>query len=447
MHRLPIVNYSFITPKTQKMCKGKTCQVYNFYHGDDYSRYLENEKEHPVHNERAYDSFNEYMSEHDTKEQDAHIKTFNNIPENAKGKAKDTIIFSTVISLDEETSEMGGFGNDKTKKRVCDYFFNQMMKFHHFDKNDWCYYAAEHTNTKHTHMHIIIYQPDTVTGEKVMDWKIKANCMTSRWVRTNTIRFTTNVVSNLNNELLTQILETKHSLQRNFKQEISKGEYHERIVELARDILETKGATGKLQYKKLEHWSKLSEKDYEKLKLKKEDAVSPTKARHILTQVDSLTDYVIKHNANLKTHISEIKNMQDEMYPTNTDDKALNLFCKDIKENYDSELKASLGNQILKEVKENASAEIFITSNQYRKEYIKLAQQLGLPLKNRGRGCREYKHCISDRAKESAQNFISHFSKTIQKAKESERQLKESIKNMSEQESREYEIQQRGLEL
>ena len=73
--------------------------------------------------ERAYSSFESYMSEHYTKEDDAHIKTFTNRIDDSNKKAKDTIIFTGLISLPEDISSLGGFGDDKTKQRICEYFF------------------------------------------------------------------------------------------------------------------------------------------------------------------------------------------------------------------------------------------------------------------------------------------------------------------------------------
>lgn len=408
MHRLPIVQYKFITPNTTKMCKGKETHTYEFYHNGNFEKYLENEKEHPVNNERAYSSFNEYMSEHDTKEDNAHIKTFTNMPEEAKGMAKDTIIFSSIISLDEDVSQLGGFGEDQTKKRVCDYFFNQMMKHHHFDKNDWCYYAAEHTNTKHTHMHILIYQPNTVTGHKVMDWKIKANCMTSRWVRTNTIRFTNAVVKNLNNDLLQTLLTVTHEMKNDFKQNLKKQDVQNKIIELSREIANIKGQKGKLQYNQLVKWSKIPLDKFEKLK--KDNAVSPTKAKHILAKVDSLADYVIKSDKKLADKMESITLMREDQFKIDTNDKSLNLTNQRLRWEYENELKANLGNQILNAVKEDEKLSLMVVSKQYEKEYAKTMQQLGF---SKPKDCRAYKHNVFQESRFVSKKVELDMKKTI----------------------------------
>ena len=221
MYKLPIVNYKFITPNTTHLVKGEEHNVYGFYQSGKFENYIKDEKVHPVNEERAYSSFESYMSEHYTKENDAHIKTFTNRTDDSNKKAKDTIIFTGLISLPEDISSLGGFGDDKTKQRICKYFFNQMMEHHKFNKEHWCYYAAEHTNTKHTHMHILIYQPDTVKEKDIVDYRVKSNCMTTRWVRTNTVRYTQKMVHSLNDELVQTFLETKHKMQSLFRQEVN----------------------------------------------------------------------------------------------------------------------------------------------------------------------------------------------------------------------------------
>ena len=44
MYKLPIVQYKFITPNTQKMHHGKLIKTFSFYHDGDFNRYLENEQ-------------------------------------------------------------------------------------------------------------------------------------------------------------------------------------------------------------------------------------------------------------------------------------------------------------------------------------------------------------------------------------------------------------------
>ena len=134
MYKLPIVNYKFITPNTTHLVKGEEHNVYSFYQSGKFENYIKDEKVHPVNEERAYSSFESYMSEHYTKEDDAHIKTFTNRTDDSNKKAKDTIIFTGLISLPENVSSLGGFGDDKTKQRICEYFFNQMMEHHKFNK-------------------------------------------------------------------------------------------------------------------------------------------------------------------------------------------------------------------------------------------------------------------------------------------------------------------------
>lgn len=413
MHRLPIVQYKFITPKTEKVNKGEITHTYDFYFKGGFEKYLKDEKEHPVNNERAYDNFEEYMSKHTTKEdgEQAHIQTFTNAPENVKTMAKNSLIYSSVISLDEDTSSVGGFGDNQTKKRVCDYFFNQMMKFHHYDKNDWCYFAAEHTNTKHTHMHILIYQPSTVKNEKVMDWKIKANCMTSRWVGTNTVRFTQAVVKNLNNEFLQTLLKHRHELQNSFKKEIKNKEYLPKIAELASDLLNTKGKSGKLQYNQLARWSSVPVEKFERMD-KKTNSLSPIQAKMFLAKLDSLADVVVKNSPEMSKQLEVINKIQDQILPINTPDKQVNKLNLDKRFEYEWELKSNLGNAILNEIKDNTSVSLFLMSNKAKKEYRLLQEKLGIAPKH-SLNCRTYKHALLQSAMQASKKFEFNMHKII----------------------------------
>ena len=130
MYKLPIVQYKFITPNTQKMHHGKLIKTYSFYHDGDFNRYLENEKEHPVNSDRAYNSFEDYLFDHRTKESEQDrqsIQTFTNAPNNYTKMAENTIIFTGIVSLPEDISDLGGFGNNPIKKKICDFYFDQMM--------------------------------------------------------------------------------------------------------------------------------------------------------------------------------------------------------------------------------------------------------------------------------------------------------------------------------
>lgn len=436
MYKLPIVNYKFITPNTTHLVKGKERSNYEYYHeSGGFKRYLENEKVHPVNEERAYSSFESYMSEHYTKEeQETHIKTFTNQPEGSKKKAKDTIIYSAIISLPEDISSLGGFGDDKTKQRICEYFFNQMMEHHGFNKEHWCYYAAEHTNTKHTHMHILIYQPNTVKEEDIVDYRVKSNCMTTRWVRTNTVRYTQKMVHSLNDELVQTFLETKHKMQSLFKQEVKKDVFKEEIHKLALAINEFKGDKGKLQYKELVKYSKYDEKKFKILAKNKAYAVSPTNAKIILNKVDSLREFIIRNDRLLAKQQKEVDKSLETVIPINTKDKEINYLNQIDRRRFANELQDNLNNQILNSVKRECSLELNKLTDEFRKQHTKeyLKSNNLMKFKNK-KNCREYKHTVGQILTQTAKQISFDLNKVINRA--NNKDLDKFIERLKKQEN------------
>lgn len=435
MYTLPIVRYNFITPNTHKWVKDQKKFTYSFYNNGEFTKYLEDEDEHPVDSSRAYENFNNYLTEHTTKESpnDIHsIKTFTNDANRGLKMAKNTIIYSCVISLDEETSKWGGFGDDATKNKICEHYFEQMMKHHYFDKNDWCFFAAEHTNTPNTHLHILIYQPASVTGEKVMDYKIKANCMTSRWVQTNTVRDVVQNVKSYSDEYFQTFLQLKHNLQKSFKKEIRKENCIESLKEISTDIISKKGISGRLQYQQLIHYSKLSNNEFDKVK-DKDGAISPLDSRGLINKIDSLSDFVIKSNPKLVEQMDMINKIEDKLFPIDTQDKFLNILNRISREKYQNEIKTIFGNAILNIIKERVALPIYKLSSQHRRLFKEPFKALG---------CREYEsnvrkyihHCliVSDsvlsklvqNARKAKHNELEQF---ISKLKESERQYQAKI--------------------
>ena len=419
MYKLPIVNYKFITPNTTHLVKGEEHNVYGFYQSGKFENYIKDEKVHPVNEERAYSSFESYMSEHYTKENDAHIKTFTNRTDDSNKKAKDTIIFTGLISLPEDISSLGGFGDDKTKQRICKYFFNQMMEHHKFNKEHWCYYAAEHTNTKHTHMHILIYQPDTVKEKDIVDYRVKSNCMTTRWVRTNTVRYTQKMVHSLNDELVQTFLETKHKMQSLFRQEVKKDVFKEEIHKLALAINELKGDKGKLQYKELVKYSKYDEKKFKTLAKNKTYAVSPTNAKIILNKVDSLREFIIKNDSALAKQQNEVNKSLNIVFPINTKDKEVNYLNQIDRQRFGNELQTNLNNQIFNLVKDYTSSKINLLTDEVRKQLAKdknFTKSNNLMKFKNKKNCREYKHTIGQILTQTAKQINFDLNKAISKA-------------------------------
>ena len=419
MYKLPIVNYKFITPNTTHLVKGEEHNVYGFYQSGKFENYIKDEKVHPVNEERAYSSFESYMSEHYTKEEEAHIKTFTNREDGRNKKAKNTIIFTGIISLPEDVSSLGGFGDYNTKQRISEFFFNQMMEHHGFNKEHWCYYAAEHTNTKHTHIHIMIYQPDTVKEKDIVDYRVKSNCMTSRWVRTNTVRYTQKMVHALNDELVQTFLETKHKMQSLFKQEVKKEVFKDEIHKLALAINELKGDKGKLQYKELVKYSKLDKKQFKALVKNKPYAVSPTNAKIILNKVDSLREFIIRNDSVLAKQQNEVNKALDTVFPINTTDKEINYYNSLDKQRFSSELHANLNNQIFNLVKNEACDGLYVLTDEFRnqlrknKDYVQSSNFMRF--KNK-KNCREYKHTVGQILNQAAKQISFDLNKTISKA-------------------------------
>ena len=436
MYKLPIVNYKFITPNTTHLVKGEEHNVYGFYQSGKFENYIKDEKVHPVNEERAYSSFESYMSEHYTKEEEAHIKTFTNREDGRNKKAKNTIIFTGIISLPEDVSSLGGFGDDNTKQRISEFFFNQIMEHHGFNKEHWCYYAAEHTNTKHTHLHIMIYQPDTVKEKDIVDYRVKSNCMTSRWVRTNTVRYTQKMVHALNDELVQTFLETKHKMQSLFKQEVKKEVFKDEIHKLALAINELKGDKGKLQYKELVKYSKLDKKQFKALVKNKPYAVSPTNAKIILNKVDSLREFIIRNDSVLAKQQKEVNKALDTVFPINTRDKEINYYNSLDKQRFSSELHTNLNNQIFNLVKNEACDGLYVLTDEFRnqlrknKDYVQSSNFIRF--KNK-KNCREYKHSVGQILNQTAKQISFDLNKTISKA-HSQEYIKEFVNKLKTEE-------------
>jgi hypothetical protein len=161
-------------------------KAYKFYaSGDFIKKYAMNAKTHkPRENEvllenGTYKSMGEYMAQHQTKEQTAvKIPVFSS--DNAgNGKvAASSIVFDSVLSLCDEHTEKIGLMKDK--ERITEYYFNQFIKSHKFNKEDWAYFGALHTNTDNDHLHVVFYQPEAVKKENLVDFNDFKNLLTKK---------------------------------------------------------------------------------------------------------------------------------------------------------------------------------------------------------------------------------------------------------------------------
>lgn len=255
-------------------------------------------------------------------------------------------------------------------------------------------------------MHILIYQPDTVKEKDIIDYRVKSNCMTTRWVRTNTVRYTQKMVHSLNDELIQTFLETKHKMQSLFKQEIKKDVFKEEIHKLALAINELKGDKGKLQYKELVKYSKYDEKKFKTLAKNKSYAVSPTNAKIILNKVNSLKEFIIENDSLLAKQQKEVNKSLEIVFPVNTKDKEVNYLNQIDRQRFGNELQANLNNQIFNLVKDKIL-------NEYDKQHI-ISNNV-VKFKNK-KNCREYKHTVGEILTQTAKQITFDLNKAISKA-------------------------------
>ena len=416
MRRIPIVKINFVTPSSVKEIQTSdgvlhSNKIYDFYNGKEFENYLTDEKEHPADLDRLemskspYSNFENYMSEHSTKEDtdQVNIRTFTNDEREKRNKANESLIFTGIISLDEETSKYIGFGSNDNTKKICDKFFNEMMKHHKFNKADWRYFAAEHTNTENTHLHVMIYQPSTIAANKVVDWTKKENCITSKWVCSNTIKYTHQMTyERENSPLIDELFNINHQMKQEFKQVINSDTYAKDLRNLANELREYNDGTGRLQYNNLlkianfdqkkfdeknkavyekienikqspfykerkaeefantKEFTKFSEKremllgkiDILKDSIKKPNLfISPTKAKYFIQRIDDLADFAVRDNKLLSQQKKFADQILSKAYNTNTDNSEINLIRSEILADKKAEFKANLGNEILNSIK------------------------------------------------------------------------------------------------
>lgn len=424
MYLKPIVNYQFIVPTTVHKNHGKDCHVYQFYHTDSFKNYLENEDQHPVDKSRAYAGFTEYMFEHYTKEEQNsmnHIQTFTNKPKKADGKADNTIIYHTFISLDDTTTSIGGFGTDRDRERVCKFFFNEMMRHHRYNPKDWCYFAAEHTNTDHAHLHILIYQPNTVSKERIVDWTKKENCMTSTWVRTNTVKYIMSILPAYVFNQTQEVYNMKRLIEAGFKKEVSQSTFKPAIKSLAREINAIKGYEGRLQYNQLLKFARQTQEQEKKLSKSKEKWIPAQDAKILINKIDALSEYVIKSNKELSKNMDEIENRIDKAFDENSKDKEFSVFYKDrFKEQFHDELYAFFGNRILTIVKDNISSRMWIMSKDYRINYKYLPEEFQFKQFKYAKDCRTYQFNIANGITKAGKQLEHDFFQMLRACKNSD---------------------------
>jgi hypothetical protein len=166
---------------------------YEFYAGDGYTKYMEDEKKHQLEKpdgtlssesvsnleEHKRQSFAQYEAREglfEGKGGDSHLILFNKYgneynANRSQRAAKNSIIYSLVISFNLETSKLNNFDKDKAKK-IAQHTFLKIMNANKkwgFDSNYFNYDAVLHKNTGRHHIHMRIYQPQNTPKEKIMD--------------------------------------------------------------------------------------------------------------------------------------------------------------------------------------------------------------------------------------------------------------------------------------
>jgi hypothetical protein len=155
----PFVNIGFHIPGS----KG-----YKFYESGKYIRdYCENAKTHKPRegaSECRY-TYSKYMQ--DEKGHD-NIKINTCQSSNStNGKIfKNSIVFDSIVSICEDDTQ--NLGLLDYQKDTTEYFFNEFIKSHKFQKENWAYFSALHTNTDNDHLHVVFYQPNNVDENKIV---------------------------------------------------------------------------------------------------------------------------------------------------------------------------------------------------------------------------------------------------------------------------------------
>lgn len=356
-----IFKTNYIVPST---VNDRGQKIFDFYANGGYSDYIKDKKKHEIKEEHikedAYKSNLEYLAEHHTKETDQNKE----IPIWSKNDTKElkahknSIIFSSIISLDDITSR--DYDLKKNAKRIFEYAFNQFTKSKDLDKQAWSYYGVYHNNTENHHLHLIFYQPKSVKDNKILDPDIKKNCFIPKKTFNKCIDYLQNdILLDISTWKKNAIFETKKELQYVFKKSLEQDVYLEPRKALANELANFNNGKGRLQFKQIVERSKMHESDIPLEIRQKPNYIPCYKYYNLKQHIDTVIGLVKTHK-DVKPLNNQLENSWDGLkYKTKQLIKsqspktqikqmaAVNSFINSQKK----DLYLNLGNEVLQQAK------------------------------------------------------------------------------------------------
>ena len=356
-----IFKTNYIVPST---VNDRGQKIFDFYANGGYSDYIKDKNKHEIKDEHikedAYKSNLEYLSEHYTKETDQNKE----IPIWSKNDTKElkahknSIIFSSIISLDDITSR--DYDLKKNAKRIFEYAFNQFTKSKGLDKQAWSYYGVYHNNTENHHLHLIFYQPKSVKDNKILDPDIKKNCFIPKKTFNKCIDYLQNdILLDISTWKKNAIFETKKELQYVFKKSLEQDVYLEPRKALANELANFNNGKGRLQFKQIVERSKMHETDIPLEIRQKPNYIPCYKYYNLKQHIDTVIGLVKTHK-DVKSLNTQLENSWDGLkYKTKQLIKsqspktqikqmaAVNSFINSQKK----DLYLNLGNEVLQQAK------------------------------------------------------------------------------------------------
>lgn len=309
-----IFKTNYIVPST---VNDRGQKIFDFYANGGYSDYIKDKNKHEIKDEHikedAYKSNLEYLAEHHTKETDQNKE----IPIWSKNDTKElkahknSIIFSSIISLDDITSR--DYDLKKNAKRIFEYAFNQFTKSKGLDKQVWSYYGVYHNNTENHHLHLIFYQPKSVKDSKILDPEIKKNCFIPKKTFNKCIDYLQNdILLDISTWKKNAIFETKKELQYVFKKSLEQDVYLEPRKELANELANFNNGKGRLQFKQIVERSKMHESDIPLEIRQKPNYIPCYKYYNLKQHIDTVIG-IVKGHKDVKPLNTQLENSWDSL--------------------------------------------------------------------------------------------------------------------------------------
>jgi len=307
-----IFKTNYIVPST---VNDRGQKIFDFYANGGYKDYIKDKNKHEIKEEHikedAYKSNLEYLAEHHTKETDQNKE----IPIWSKNDTKElkahknSIIFSSIISLDDITSR--DYDLKKNAKRIFEYAFNQFTKSKDLDKQAWSYYGVYHNNTENHHLHLIFYQPKSVKDNKILDPDIKKNCFIPKKTFHKCIDYLQNdILLDISTWKKNAIFETKKELQYVFKKSLEQDVYLEPRKALANELANFNNGKGRLQFKQIVERSKMHESDIPLEIRQKPNYIPCYKYYNLKQHIDTVIGFVKEHK-DVKPLNNQLENSWD----------------------------------------------------------------------------------------------------------------------------------------